>query len=499
MRRRVILREALHRQLADHLTKEFGRGCRQEEACLALWRLGDGFERYTGVLGEVIPPGDHDRRLHGGVTIRGGYLSRATDLALSAKAGVAVLHSHPERGWQRLSRTDEETERNIIAPFVRETGLPLLGLTISSDRVWSARYWPESKPGRIRLAHCAEVRRVGPRHSAADWHPSAHPEYRRRRSLVRTLHSWGRDAQARLARTHLCVVGAGSVGSIVLEILARTGFEEITIIDPDTVEESNLDRLVYADRLCLGLPKAELAAERVRSVSTARRPIVRPVPLSIGAERAYRLAADADVIVSCVDNAEAREVLNHISYANCLPLIDGGVRVDSGARLHSAKWRAHLVGPDMQCLRCRGQYTTGDARDERSGIRLGGRYINGDDDGGRETGQNTMVFCSMVAAEIARMLVRYLIGEPWWHDQKATAGQWAFEHRFVEAESEPFEHPGQCVGSCEFAHQRLGLARAGRPPYPFLEDGSDGWRTRVAGRLRAARMRLNRAVAALRN
>ena len=108
------------------------------------------------------------------------------------------------------------------------------------------------------------------------------------------------------------------------------------------------------------------------------RPVVRPVPLSIRTERAYRLAADADLIVCCVDNAEAREVLNHLAYANCLPLIDGGVLVESRDRLLSAKWRVHMVGPDMQCLRCRGQYTSGDARDERMGIRRHGRYINDD-------------------------------------------------------------------------------------------------------------------------
>ena len=52
------------------------------------------------------------------------------------------------------------------------------------------------------------------------------------------------------------------------------------------------------------------------------------------------------------------------------------------------------------------------------------------------------------------MLVRYAIGEDWWHDGTSTAGRWSFEHRFVEAETEPFEHPDRCVASCEFSHLR---------------------------------------------
>ncbi len=390
---------------------------------------------------------------------------------------------------------DDDTERNIIVPFIRETGLPLLGLTIGSDGVWSARFWQESRRGRVAPVQCTDVRRVGPRHTGSDWPPDGHQPYARRPSLVRTVDSWGLDAQERLARTRICVVGAGSVGSILLECLARTGFEEITIIDPDSVEERNLDRLIYADRHCLGLRKAEVAAAYARRVATARRPVIRPVPLSIRTEKAYRLAADADVIVCCVDNAEAREVLNHIAYANCLPLLDGGVLVESRERLLSAKWSVHLVGPDMRCLRCRGQYTSSDARDERLGIRRGGRYVNDGVEDGPEPGQNTISFCNVVAAEETRMLVRYLIGEDWWHDSAATAGQWSFEHRFVEAETEPFEHPGRCVESCEFAHMRLGLGESGRPKYPFADETLEDWRRRVMRWYRHVRMKVGRAVA----
>ena len=497
MKHRVILRESLHQKLVHHLLSGFRKGDLQEEACLALWYLGDGYDRYSGILHEVVLPRDGDRDLHGNVTVQGDYLNRVVDRALEAQAGVAVLHSHPGPGWQGLSLTDDDTERNIIAPFVRETKLPLLGLTMGSDGVWSARFWQELETGYFSPVQCMEVRRVGPRHSGADCSPRSHPPYDRGKSLVRTVDAWGLQAQARLARTHVCVVGVGSVGSLVLESLARTGFEEITIIDPDVVEESNLDRLVYADRHCIGLPKADLAAARARSVATANCPKIRPVPLSIRTERAYRLAADADVIVCCVDNAEARETLNHVAYANCLPLIDGGIRVESAQRLLSAKWVVHLVGPDMRCLRCREQYTSSDARDERMGIRRHGRYI---DDGayeGPEPGQNTITFCSAVAAEDVRMLVRYLIGEDWWHDNAATAGGWSLEHRFVEAKTHSFKHPSQCVASCEFAYQYLGRGKAGRPPYPFKGQGNAGVSERIRRSWRWTRMKVGRAASAV--
>ena len=493
---RVVIREALHQELASHLLSGFRKSFGQEEACLALWRRGDGFNRYTGVIGEVVLPRDGDRDLHGNVTVQSGYLNRVLDRALAERAGVAVLHSHPGPGWQELSGMDRDTEGGVIAPFVRETRLPLLGMTMGSDGCWSARLWDESGSG-ARPQYCRDVRRVGARSTRADCPPDAHPPYVRRKSLVRTLDCWGLEAQAQLARTHICVVGAGSVGSVVLECLARTGFEEITVIDPDWVEKRNLDRLVYADRHCLGLRKVEVAAAHLRRIATARRPVIRAVPLSIRTERAYRLAADADLIVCCVDNAEAREVLNHIAYSNCLPLIDGGVLVDSRERLLSAKWGVHLVGPDMRCLRCRGQYTSSDARDERLGITRRGRYIDDGGDDGPEPGQNTIAFCSVVAAEEMRMLVRYLVGQDWWHDFGATSGQWSFEHRFVEAETEWLEHPGRCVVSCEFARKRVGRGEGGRPTYPFLDEVREGWRERLRLSCRRLRATMGRVASAL--
>ena len=55
---RVVLREALHRELASHLLSGFQNAYGQEEACLALWRRGEGFNRYTGIIGEVVLPRD---------------------------------------------------------------------------------------------------------------------------------------------------------------------------------------------------------------------------------------------------------------------------------------------------------------------------------------------------------------------------------------------------------------------------------------------------------
>ena len=50
---------------------------------------------------------------------------------------------------------------------------------------------------------------------------------------------------------------------------ARTGVEQITIIDSDDIALHNLDRLVYADRFSVGLRKVDLAAAHIRRIATA--------------------------------------------------------------------------------------------------------------------------------------------------------------------------------------------------------------------------------------
>ena len=143
------------------------------------------------------------------------------------------------------------------------------------------------------------------------------------------------------------------------------------------------------------------------------------------------------------------------------------------------------------------EYTSSDARDERLGIRRRGRYIDDGVDDGPEPGQNTIAFCSVVAAEEMRMLVRYLVGQDWWHDFGATSGQWSFEHRFVEAETEWLEHPDRCVDSCEFARKRVGRGAGGRPTYPFLDEVQEGWRDRFRLSCRRVRATVGRLAGAL--
>ncbi len=113
----------------------------------------------------------------------------------------------------------------------------------------------------------------------------------------------GPAALDRLARSHVCVVGLGGVGSWAAEVLARSGVGELTLIDQDVYGESNINRQLGALTSTLGRPKAEVMADRVRDINPdcAVRPLVGTYSRGEG-ERffgPYDCIVDAIDLVSC--------------------------------------------------------------------------------------------------------------------------------------------------------------------------------------------------------
>ncbi len=359
-----------HDRLSTHLTRPDG----QEDLCFALWRPSTGRRRKTAVVTEAMLPRAGERAVHGTASFTGDYAMRVARLAAEEGAGVAFLHSHPGAAtWQSAvdGSADAESERKI-ANLCREfTGLPLVGLTFSTgSQTWSARAWDQGRGADVSRTDAESVRVLG---SAlrVGYHPQLRPEPKPQPSQVRTVHSWGDAVQAHLARLRVLVVGAGSVGQLVLEMLARTGIQHIGVMDFDTVEVVNLDRLHGATSLDARLftSKTELAHRMINQAATADGFEAESFELSICEPEGLTAALDFDVIFSCVDRPWPRHVLNTIAYSGVVPVIDGGIRLEPGTAggLRNAYWRSHVVGPGRTCMRCLQQYNVADVQLERDG------------------------------------------------------------------------------------------------------------------------------------
>lgn len=372
----AALTELLHRKLLDHLLRADG----QEDLCFAVWHPSDGATRSSALLQEVILPEGAERQVHGNASFNPGYFERALAVATDAGGGLAFLHNHGGPGWQGMSSDDVRAEQSHAAATFGATGLPLVGLTLGTDGAWSARFWVRSGPRLYERRWCEAVRVVGERLTLT-YHDALCPPPGPRPELQRTTSAWGAPAQAHLARLRVGIVGAGSVGAIVAEAVSRTGITDVTLIDFDSVERGNLDRLLHAypEDAAARRAKVTVIGGAVTRSATATPFSLHALEDSVCEEAGFRAALDCDVLFSCVDRPWPRSVLNFAAYAHLIPVIDGGIRAEvmGHGTLRRADWRAHIASPAHRCLACLGQYDPADVSADREGYFDDPGYIAG--------------------------------------------------------------------------------------------------------------------------
>ncbi len=110
--------------------------------------------------------------------------------------------------------------------------------------------------------------------------------------------------QQRLRGAKVAVVGAGALASPALYYLAAAGVGHIRIIDGDCVALSNLQRQIIHSTPDIGTPKPVSAARKLTALNPGVE--VEPVGVMLSAENAVELLADADVVLDCTDNYQAR-------------------------------------------------------------------------------------------------------------------------------------------------------------------------------------------------
>lgn len=368
----VAMPRAVHDALSAHLLRPDG----QEDLCFAVWYPSRGETRLTALIQQPLLPNDGDRRVHGNASFLPQYFERVISDAMRAGGGIAFFHSHGSPGWQGMSDDDIAAERGHAAAALAATGLPLVGLTLGTDGAWSARFWPRTAPKQYVRRWCENVRVVGGKLEIT-WHPTLRPVPTFRPTLQRTISAWGAETQADFARMQFGVIGAGSVGSMVAEALARTGSEHIDLMDFDAVEEKNLDRLLHATEDDIGNAKVAVLATGLMRSATGADVHIGQSEWSVTEEAGFRRALDADVLFSCVDRPWPRAAMNLIAYAHLIPVVDGGIQVATtkARKLRRADWRAHVAAPDRKCLECLGQYNSGEVSAERDGYFDDPRYI----------------------------------------------------------------------------------------------------------------------------
>ena len=133
----------------------------------------------------------------------------------------------------------------------------------------------------------------------------------------------GPEGQEALLDSSVLVVGAGGLGSPVIQYLSAAGIGTLGIVDDDVVELSNLQRQVVHGSDDVGRPKTESAAEFVTSLNPTID--VRTHEQRVDAETVTELISSYDVVVDGTDNFQTRFLLNDACVLEDVPLSHGAV------------------------------------------------------------------------------------------------------------------------------------------------------------------------------
>lgn len=152
----------------------------------------------------------------------------------------------------------------------------------------------------------------------------------------------GPRGQKMLAGAKVTVIGCGALGTHSLSLLARAGVGDITVVDRDVVDLSNLQRQTLFCEEDVGRPKARVAEERLRRVNSEID--ITGLVKDVNHTNVEKLVRGSAVVVDATDNMDTRFLVNDACTKLRVPWVYGGAVGTTGM--------AMVVTADGPCLRC---------------------------------------------------------------------------------------------------------------------------------------------------
>jgi molybdopterin/thiamine biosynthesis adenylyltransferase len=330
------------------LSRHLFRGDGDEHGAVILAGQADG-PRGPRLLGrELIIAADDTGYVPG----QSGYRALAPgfvrDAAVRARdEGLAYLavHNHLGTSTVEFSGIDLASHERGYPALRQITGQVVGGLVLTRQAA-AGDLW---LPGGSR-ASLAEA--VIPAGNLTRMRPQPAPREPGDPLRDRQARLFGDQGQVALRSLRVAVTGLGGVGSIIVELLARLGVGDLVLIDDDTVDATNLARLLAADPQDAGKLKTDLAARNALRANPA-------ISLTVIPERAESPAARkalsaCDWIFLAADGDAARHWVNATVHEYLIPATQAGIKIPVAAdgsvgQVHAA---TRLFLPGEGCMWC---------------------------------------------------------------------------------------------------------------------------------------------------
>jgi molybdopterin-synthase adenylyltransferase len=158
-----------------------------------------------------------------------------------------------------------------------------------------------------------------------------------RQTLLKEI---GTKGQSLLKEKSVAIVGVGALGTVAAELLARAGVGNITLIDRDVVEETNLQRQTLFTENDVRKSKAKVAEQKLKEINSEI--FIESYATHLNSVTITN--AKADLILDCTDNLETRFLINDYCRKNKIPWIYGAAIKTEGYIMP--------ILPEGPCLQC---------------------------------------------------------------------------------------------------------------------------------------------------
>lgn len=435
-----------HEDLRAHLFP--GDGC--EAVAVALCGRRAGARRHVLTVREVVlvPYDQCTVRTPVRVTWSTELLLPLLDAAARRGLALVKIHSHPGE-LSEFSETDDDSDRDLFASVYgwMNDEQPHASLVMLPDgRLFGRSVSPTSE---FELLASVSVAGDDLRIWHGDDHGSDIPKFARRHAQA-----FGAGTTAQLRRLSVAVIGCSGTGSPVIEQLARLGVGRLVIIDPDRVEEKNLNRILNAtlDDARRGRFKTDVLARAIRLMNLGTEVV--PLARNLFDPEVVKAVAECDIVFGCMDSVDGRHLLNRLAAFYSLPYFDVGVRLiaDGEGGVEQICGTVNYLQPDGSSLYSRGMYTM--ERVRAAGLKrtnpdayreqLESKYITGVQEDRPAVISVNMYFASLAVNELLARL------RPYRDDSNGEFASYGFSltqaHIYKNADGEPCRLLARHVG-----------------------------------------------------
>ena len=252
---------------------------------------------------EIMVPteADYESRSAGHLKVKKEFISKVGNRAVEKQRHLLQVHIHPPGYGGRYSPVDRREEPILMQHFAEKIeGIAHASMVFSSDFTEIDSWWFDRKLGDVVPAEKVVVVGESCLRLFIPTGAQGASDHKVPSQFSRTVQAYGPEATNMLRELTIGIVGLSGLGGPLAENLFRDGVGGIILCDPDTIEESNLNRLSGATGKDVGRPKVEFYSDYASEINPKAK--VTAINDSFYCDRAQSVFAQADIIFGCVDS-----------------------------------------------------------------------------------------------------------------------------------------------------------------------------------------------------